>query len=172
MMDDSIRISEWDANHRRWSEVVQFFDEHQGGLPDVIYDDQCDSRILVACTQRKIVGVLRLIVIPIGPDDGLPPVKIDNKELLQAKVMKFFVLPEFRRRRIGRRLQEAAISLARSLSCYQLASFSSSENRANHMLKLRMGFAVQPEFRQNRQAHGLKFIMPLQTEFVKIDDAE
>ena len=166
-MNDDIRISEWNTDHPRWSEVVRFFDDHEGGLPDVIQGyDQRDSRMLIASTDREIVGILRLIVIPIGPDDDLPPVKIDDKELRQAKIINFFVLPEFRRKRIGTRLQEAAISLARSLSCYQLSSFSYSENKANHRLKLSMGFAVRPEFRRNGQARGLYFIMPLNYQTV------
>jgi GNAT superfamily N-acetyltransferase len=75
--------------------------------------------------------------------------------------MEFIVAPEFRRRRIGVRLQEAAMVLARSLDCYQLASFSYSGNAANHLLKLSLGFAVRPESRGD-EAHGLYFIMPLQ----------
>ena len=107
-----------------------------------------------------ILGVLRLIVIPIGPEDELPAVKIDGKELLQAKVMNFFVLPEFRRRQIGSNLQKSAIDLARSLHCCQLASFSYSHNSENHALKLRMGFTVRPETRGSER-HGLYFMMPL-----------
>ena len=106
------RISEWDHSHPRWHEVVAFFDENQSGLPDFIDGyDQRDSRILVAHTDSKIVGILRLIVIPIGPEDNLPAVEIDGKELLQAKVTNFFVSPEFRRQRIGTDLQKAAIAL-------------------------------------------------------------
>ena len=155
------QISEWDQRHPRWSEVVAFFDEHQGGLPDVIDGyDQRDSRILVASTQSKVVGVLRLIVIPIGVEDNLPAVKVDGRELLQGKIINFCVLPQYRRKGIGTELQETAISLARSLLCYQLASFSYSGNRENHALKLGMGFTVRPETRGGER-HGLYFIMPL-----------
>ena len=162
-MDDDFRIAEWDHIHPRWPDVLKFFDGFQDGLPQVIRGyDQRDSRILVASTQTEIVGVLRLIVIPIGPNVHLPAVNIKGRELLEAKVMNFFVLPGFRHRGIGVRLQEAAISLARSLDCYQLGSFSDSHNAENHMLKLSMGFAVRPESRG--QAHGLYFIMPLQSD--------
>ena len=156
------QISEWDRNHPRWPEVVAFFNEHQNGLPDVIDGyDQRDSRILVASTNSEVIGVLRLIVIPIGVEDDLPVVKIDGRELLQAKIMNFFVLPQYRRIGIGSELQASAILLARSLDCYQLASFSYSHNRENHALKLGMGFTVRPETRGNDR-HGLYFIMPLQ----------
>ena len=112
------QISEWGRSHPRWPEVVAFFDEHQSGLPDVIDGyDQRDSRILVASTQTEVVGVLRLIVIPIGVEDNLPAVKVDGRELLQGKVMNFFVLSQYRRKGIGAELQETAISLARSLRC-------------------------------------------------------
>ena len=158
---EKYQISEWTADHPRWSEVVGFFDQHQSGLPEFIDGyDQRDSRVLVAYTNRTILGVLRLIVIPIGPEDNLPAVKVDGKELLQAKVKNFFVLPEFRRKRIGMNLQEKAIELARTLHCRQLASFSYSESRENHALKLRMGFTVRPETRGSER-HGLYFLMPL-----------
>ncbi len=159
---EKYQITEWDRSHPRWSEVVAFFDENQNGLPDLIDGyDQRDSRVLVAHTPETIVGVIRLIVIPIGPEDNLPAVVIDGEELLQAKVMNFFVLPEFRRQRIGTNLQKSAIALAESLNCCQLASFSYSHNRENHALKLRMGFTVRPETRGNER-HGLYFIMPLE----------
>ena len=158
---EKYEISEWAGSHPRRSEVVGFFDQHQSGLPNLIDGyDQRDSRVLVAHTPRMILGVLRLIVIPIGPEDNLPAVKIDGKELLQAKVINFFVLPEFRRRRIGTNLQKTAIDLARSLHCCQLASFSYSHSSKNHALKLRMGFTVRPETRGSER-HGLYFMMPL-----------
>ena len=158
---ENYQISEWGDGHSRWSEVVEFFEQHQSGLPDLIDGyDQRDSRILVAHTPRRILGILRLIVIPIGPEDDLPAVKIDGKELLQAKVKNFFVLPEFRPKRIGMNLQKHAIDLARSLHCRQLVSFSYSHSRENHELKLRMGFTVRPETRGSER-HGLYFMMPL-----------
>ncbi len=164
------RISEWGQSHPRWQEAVEFFNEHEHGLPEVIGGyDQRDSRILVATTQERIVGVLRLIVIPIGPEDNLPAAKIDGRELLQAKVMNFFVLPRLRRRGIGVGLQNASISLARSLDCYQLASFSYSQNVENHVLKLSMGFAVRPEPRGTDGDHGLYFTMPLQPGAASLD---
>lgn len=158
---EKYQISEWGDSHPRWSEVEDFFKQHQSGFPHLIDGyDQRDSRILVAHTPRKILGILRLIVIPIGPEDDLPAVKIDGKELLQAKVKNFFVLPEFRRKRIGMNLQKHAIDLARTLNCRQLVSFSYSHSRENHELKLRMGFTVRPETRGSER-HGLYFMMLL-----------
>ncbi len=163
-MNNNLVISEWDDAHPRWSEVAAFLDEYTDGLPDPIPGyDQRDSRYLVATFNGEIVGELRLIVIPIGPESDLPAVKVSGRELRQAKVMEFVVLPQFRRRGIGTRLQESAMNLARSLGCYQLASFSYSGNVENHALKLSMGFTVRPESRGD-EAHGLYFIMPLQSE--------
>jgi GNAT superfamily N-acetyltransferase len=163
-MNDDLAISEWDDAHPRWSEALAFLEEYSDGLPDPIPGyDQRDSRYLVATFKGDIVGELRLIVIPIGPENDLPAVKVDGQELLQAKVMEFVVLPQFRRRGIGTKLQESAMTLARSLGCYQLASFIYSGNAANHMLKLSMGFAVRPESRGD-EAHGLYFIMPLRPD--------
>ena len=94
------------------------FDEHLLGLPDQIGDyDQRDSRVLVAAVNTELAGALPLIVIPIGPENDLPAVRVSHRELLQGKVMEFVVSPEFRRRRKGVRLQETAMSLARSLDC-------------------------------------------------------
>ncbi|MEM8533567.1 MAG: GNAT family N-acetyltransferase [Chloroflexota bacterium] len=170
MIKAKIHIAEWHTDNPRWSELEQFFDTHKEGLQEVIHGyDQRESRVLVASTHHKVVGILRFIVIPIGPENDLPAVKIDDKELLQAKVMNFFVLPDFRCSGIGRRLQAEAIALAKSLSCYQLASFSFAKHEANHRLKLSMGYAVQPEFRQNGKAHGLYFIMPLHIDNNAID---
>ena len=108
----------------------------------------------------EVVGVLRMMVIPIGPEDGLLAVKFDGRELLQGKAMNFFVLPEFRRRGTGVELQHAAISLATSLNCCQLASFGYSDSWENHALKFEMGFMVRPD-RRGSERHGLYFIMPL-----------
>ena len=164
-MVDAEDITEWRSTHPRWAELEQFFDTHKDTMQEVIRGyDQRDSRVLVASLKSQIVGILRFIVIPIGPDVGLPAVELADEDLLQAKVMNFFVLPSFRRKGIGRRLQEEAIALATSLRCYQLVSFSYSEHKANHKLKLSMGYAVQPEFRQQGKAHGLYFIMPLQSD--------
>lgn len=132
--------------------------------------DQRASQILVAftktATETKIVGLLRMIITPIGPEDDLPIIKQGGKELLQAKIMDFFVLPDYRRQKIGRQLQERAILEAKKQSCYQICSFSYHPNEANHALKLSMGFAVRPEFRKNKTAYGLYFIMPLKTDYL------
>ena len=166
-MGDEVKVSEWVHTDSGWSKVVEFFDEHEGGLPVVVQGyDQRGSRIIVASVQAEIVGILRLIVIPIGPESDLPAVKVNGRELLQAKIVNFFVLQGFRRRGIGVRLQEAAISLAKSLDCYQLVSFSYSDNAANHALKLSMGFAVRPEYR-GKEKHGLYFTLPLYSDAAK-----
>ena len=161
-MEYDVTISEWGDSHPRWPEVIRFFGDHEDSYAELIPGyDQRDSRILVATIGETLAGILRLIVIPIGPEDGLPAVQFHGGEVQQAKVMNFTVLPEFRRRGVGTRLQEAAIRMAKSLSCYQLASFSDDGLTANHMLKLRMGFAVHPVALGNAGRHGLHFIMPL-----------
>ena len=76
-MVDAEDITEWRSTHPRWSELEQFFDTHKDTMQEVIRGyDQRDSRVLVASLKSQIVGILRFIVIPIGPDVGLPAVRI------------------------------------------------------------------------------------------------
>jgi len=71
-MNDDLTISEWSDSNLRWSDLMGFFDEHKDGYSDVVQGyDQRDSRVLVATINNGIVGMLRLIVILIGPGNNL-----------------------------------------------------------------------------------------------------
>ncbi len=80
--------------------------------------------------------------------------------LLEAKILAFGVLPAYRRRGIGRALQEAALSEAVRLGCYQVRSYSGGNNGENHRLKLAMGFGVHAVIR-GEDREGVYFILPL-----------
>ena len=157
-----VEIQELRVGDPLWPQLLRYYDDHEEGFRESIPGyDQRDSRVLVAMHAKTIVGILRLIIIPIGPNDGLPAVCLHGNELLQAKVMEFHVLESHRRRGIGTRLQEAAVEVARADSCYQLASYSDDGLTANHMLKLSMGFGVHPVTLGTQGRRGLQFIMPL-----------
>jgi GNAT superfamily N-acetyltransferase len=120
------------------------------------------SHLLVAVEDETVVGFLRFVLQPIGPDMDCPAVVVDGVELIESKIMAFGVVPERRRQGIGRALQQAAIERARELDCYQVRSHSSGDNQANHRLKLAMGFAMHPIVRGDDN-HGCYFLMPLRT---------
>lgn len=163
-----IKIKEINKVDKKWSEFLLFYKDNLEEYVEVIKGyEQRGTKSIIALSEEedKILGLLRLIITPIGPEDGLPILRKGKDEVIQAKIMDFFVLPSYRGRGIGRLLQEKAIVITRSLSCYQLSSFSYFPNEANHSLKLSMGFSVRPEFRKNKTANGLYFIMPLQTNY-------
>jgi GNAT superfamily N-acetyltransferase len=89
-----------------------------------------------------------------------PEVLVGGIALTEAKVMAFGVADEWQRHGIGRGLQEAAITQARTIGCYQVRSHSSGKADANHRLKLAIGFAIHPIIRgEDRQ--GSYFLLPL-----------
>lgn len=118
------------------------------------------SHALVALRQAEIVGFLRFVVQEIGPDNDQPAVRYGGVALLEAKILAFGVVARARNQGVGGMLQRAALSWARELDCYQVRSHSAGENRANHHLKLGMGFAVHPVVRGEDDG-GAYFIMPL-----------
>jgi GNAT superfamily N-acetyltransferase len=123
-------------------------------------DFHASSHLLVALEDSEIVGFLRYVIQPIGPDMGCPPVKLNDVELTEVKVLAFAVDEARRGRGVGRALQQDAIERAREAGCYQVRSHSSGNNGANHHLKLSMGFAVHPIVRGDDDK-GVYFILPL-----------
>ena len=81
---------------------------------------------------------------------------------MSAKVLAFGVLPAWRRRGIGRALQQAAIAAARARGCYQVRSRSSGDAVANHQLKLSLGFGVHPIVAENDD-RAAYYVLPLWT---------
>ena len=99
------------------------------------------------------------VVWDIGPNDrDHPPIQIYGKRLQEAKIIAFGVKKVYRRRGIGRALQEYTLKRAKELDCYQVRSVSDIDHPENHQLKLSMGFAVEP---MERDEPSLAFIMPL-----------
>lgn len=118
------------------------------------------SHILVAHHDEEILGFLRYVVQPIGPDNDCPPVCLEEKYLREAKILAFAVRQAYRRRGIGRALQERLIEIARTDGLYQIRSHSGGESSANRALKLALGFGVHPIIRGDDH-RGAYFILPL-----------
>jgi GNAT superfamily N-acetyltransferase len=143
-----VLIGEWTHEHGRWAELeraVGVMGQTDWVTP--VWDWHLSSHVLVASDPDRVCGFLRFVTQVIGSEEDHAPVSFDGRELVEAKVLGFGVLPQFRRKRIGVRLQEQLIARARELGCFQIRSYSSGENIENHMLKLSMGFAVHPVVR-------------------------
>jgi len=115
------------------------------------------SHILVALSNDQPVGYLRFVRQQIGEDEDRPLVTFDGQVLIEAKVIAFAVLQEYRNQGIGRALQLEAIQLAKSMGCYQFRSRSNYSCEANHHLKISMGFGIQPSLEND----SLYFVMKL-----------
>ena len=107
------------------------------------------NHILVAVSNDQPVGVLRLVTQRLGEDEDRPPIVFRGETLIEGKVITFGVVPEHRKRGIGRALQEKAIELAREKGCYQLRSRSWYHSQANFHLKISMGSGIQPSLKDN-----------------------
>jgi GNAT superfamily N-acetyltransferase len=158
----NITIQLWDQHHPRWPEFLQLAaDQGQTRWLEFTADFHHASHVLVALQSEHIVGFLRYVIQPIGPDTGdCPPVVHNGITLTEAKVIAFAVVPTACRQGIGRGLQAATIQQARAAGCYQLRSYSGGDNKANHQLKLSMGFAVHPTDRKGDN-EGAYFVLPL-----------
>ena len=164
-----VRIEQWPAGHTRTSDLRSFIDR-QGQLTwyDFVAAWHRTSHTLVATVENHIVGVLRFVVQEIGPEYDRDSVTNDNSALTEAKVLTFAVDSPHQRHGVGSRLQLAAVSAARELGCFQIRSFSSGSNVANHALKLKLGFAVVPDPRES-DPNGLCFVLPLATSDMNPD---
>lgn len=161
MAPDTLVIEEWAEAHPRWGELMAVVEaEGQLRWVQTRLDFHRGAHMLVARCGEDVVGFLRFVTQEIGADEERPSVALDGVALMEAKVLAFGVVESQRRRGIGRALQEAALARARTLGCYQMRSHSSGSNRANHRLKLSMGFAVHPIVR-GADDRGVYFIMPL-----------
>jgi GNAT superfamily N-acetyltransferase len=107
-------------------------------------DHFISSHILVATVDEQLIGFLRFTIQRLGEDEDRPPIVFKGQELIEAKVIAFGVMSEYRNRGVGRALQEAAIKQARVKGCYQLRSRSHYKPQANYHLKISMGFGIQP----------------------------
>jgi GNAT superfamily N-acetyltransferase len=158
---DHISIEEWTSAHPLWDKLIEAVNE-QGQHDWVTFtaDWHHSSHLLVAVRGQEILGFLRFVVQEIGPDSDCPPVQFNGENLLEAKVLAFAVKHPYRRRGIGRALQEHLIEVARALGLFQIRSHSGGDNIANHQLKLALGYGVHPIIR-NGDNKGAYFILPL-----------
>jgi len=149
-----VTIEEWDEAHPRWADLAACIrhesdDEHPQerwafhsyppGTPG--------SHFLVALQGNQVVGFLRFMDQQIGPPDDHAPIMHDGRALTEAKIIAFGVRADYRRRGIGTALQEDALRRAAALGCYQVRSRSDYANHANYALKVKLGFAIMPDFR-------------------------
>lgn len=165
-MTDStgLTIEEWDLQHPRWAELLEQVSRlHQNDWFTFTAEWHASSHVLVALRGSAIVGFLRFVCQEIGPDTDCPPVQFQGKNLQEAKVLAFGVLPLQRRHGIGRALQEALRQRAQALGCYKIRSHSSGDNIENHQLKLSLGYSVHPILR-GEDRRGVYFILPLRQE--------
>lgn len=153
-------IEEMTPDHPEWQELVGIIThENQAGWAFNSHFEKFPRYFLAAKQDGNIVGFLMFVVWDIGPNDRAhPPVQIHGKPLQEAKIIAFGVKKTYRRRGIGRALQEYALKRAKELDCYQVRSVSDIDHPENHQLKLSMGFAVEP---MEREKSSLAFIMPL-----------
>ena len=164
-MNPLLLVEEWDEQHPRRHELLEAVEHlEQLNWLNAQFDWHHSSHRLAAHQADTIVGFLRFVVQPIGLEDDHAPISFNDRALTEAKILAFGVLPAYRRRGIGRRLQAYALQRAYHLGCYQVKSHSSGTNQANHRLKLEMGFGVHPIVR-GEDIHGVYFIMPLHTSW-------
>lgn len=119
------------------------------------------SHALVAVVKDEVAGFLRFTVQEIGPDRDLPAVHFKGAALTEAKVLAFGVKAHFQNLGIGKALQEQTIQQAKVLGCYQVRSHSGGESKANHHLKLSLGFGVHPTLKDDDDPHGVFFVKTL-----------
>lgn len=101
--------------------------------------------LLGAVCGTSCVGFILCLVQVIGREEGRPALRDAAGTILrEGYVEAFGVLPEYRRRGIGRRLQEQVVERCVERGCYQLRSRSPTSSTENYALKLSLGYAVQP----------------------------
>lgn len=160
---EPIEIEEWHPAHPLWDRLMEVVIE-QGQHDWVTFtaDWHQSSHLLVAHQGQEILGFLRFVVQEIGPESDCPPVQSNGENLREAKVLAFAVREAYRRRGIGRALQEHLIEDAKSSGVFQIRSHSSGDQKANHRLKLALGYGVHPIIRDGDR-QGVYFILPLYT---------
>lgn len=156
-------IEEMTPDHPEWQGLADVItQENQAGWAFNPYFKQFARHFLAVKQDGAIVGFLMFVVWDIGPNDrDHPPVEMHGKRLREAKIIAFGVKKAYRRRGIGRALQEYTLKRAKELDCYQVRSVSNMNHPENYQLKLSMGFAVEP---MEREKPSLAFIMSLRKE--------
>ena len=160
-------VEKLDPHHPDWPCFLAVLDEvEQKDAVSNTHFMPFPRHFLAARLDGKIVGGLFFVVWEIGPHDRRQPtIEADGVALTEAKIIAFGVKKAYRRRGVGRALQEETIRKARDLGCYQVRSVSQYARSENHRLKLAMGFAVEP---MERETPSVAFVMPLRA----VDGAE
>jgi len=160
--DLNINIEPWDADHQKWSELLEIIDSmKQTDWFFMNADFHQSSHALVALIDGAIAGFLRFTVQEIGPDRDLPAIQLKGITLTEAKILAFGVITPFQNLGIGKNLQEHAIKHAKTLGCYQVRSHSGGDAEANHHLKLSLGFGVHPTLKDDDDPRGVFFVKTL-----------
>lgn len=170
-VDGNVVFEEWDAGHPRFSDFLQFLQSTAAEQVQFVVGDyyaRFPSHLLVALEAGEVAGAIRFAVQPIGPEARCPVLHLGETPLTEAKIHVFAVRPASRCRGIGTQLQKWVITRARDLGCYQVASYSCYDKKANYHIKLSLGFAAQPELHKP-EVHGdsemgVYFLMPLRAE--------
>jgi GNAT superfamily N-acetyltransferase len=163
-METRYVIEEWDEEHPRWPEFIACLEAVAPDQAPFVLGDHYrayHSYLLVALQPDEVVGFIRFAVQPIGPEARCPTLSLNGVPLTEAKIHAFAVHEDARGHGIGTELQRRVIRRARSLGCYQVASYSSYGRDANHHIKLSLGFGAQPEVHGDNH-QGVYFVMPLQ----------
>ena len=157
----NLKLELWDATHPRWPELMKVIDE-EGQTTYITFEAEFHEKsyLLVALQGEAIAGFLRAVVQAIGPDMDCPPMTFRGKILTETKILAFAVRTPFQNQGVGKALQHELIRLAKTWQCYQVRSHSDGYRKANHHLKVSLGFAIHPIVRGN-DTEGAYFIMPL-----------
>src|SRR4051812_36156975 len=118
MVSDLV-IEEWTVTNPRWDAVLTLAHQlEQHDWLTVMHPWHLNSHVLIAVTPTKIVGFLRYVIQPIGPDQGWQPLTLEGVRLVEGKVLAFGVEPGERRKGVGRLLQSALIDSCHDKRCY------------------------------------------------------
>ncbi len=99
------------------------------------YVNNSDKQILVAVSDDiKIIGMVSVVFLP----------RL-NQILTEMYIPELIVLEEYRNHRIGKKLIESCISLAKNKKCYRIRLESGNQRTESHKFYTRMGF-IQSAF--------------------------
>lgn len=161
-MGQTTIIERWTSDHPRWPELMSLKDIEDLHLEEMAQEWHLGIYTLVALDGPQIAGLLRLWTQEIGVDEDRPPFVVDGSPAVEAKIVTFHVLDNFRNHGIGRALQLAAVEWARELGCYQVRSRSEYSRGANHHLKASLGFGISPgRDRPDGPKGSAFFVLPL-----------
>ena len=159
------RIERWTSAHPRWPELMSLPDVRDLDLESKVQDWHLGTYTLVALVHDEVAGVLRFWTQVIGVDEDRPPLRVDGRPAIEAKVVTLHVVEQHRRQGIGRRLQLASVAWARELGCYQVRSRSPYTSVGNHGMKASLGFGISPGRDRADTAGGTAFfVLPLRLD--------